>query len=364
MSVTTIVYSTLIFVSFASMCNAQDKSGLDKFTVSKFESLFGRAMILDLALTNQQANEIREIRRLALENAGSEKKLDYEVYSNDLSIGLANVLLPFQIDRLKQIVLQHRTSTRTDPLGILHSEFKEILNLSSSQVARLEKLAAQVAEEVAEIHQQLKKDEDMVREQATDEILDQLEYDQRKKFKQMTSAEVSEEKLSELATKSIRRLLNLNVIDQLTLTEEQSTEFSTFAKTDAKSKLSEEELVEKTKNVLLPHQVKIFNEAARSYSLIYRKDLSGVSTPWVVAELKITRSQLQQIRSTNKPFAEKLHELQHDAEVEITEQREKLLASSHDILSEEQRERFIEAKGRPFSRSSRPQTRPRIRSRD
>lgn len=346
------------------MCTAQDKDDLNEFTASKFDSFFGRSLIQDLDLTSQQVDEINEFRRLARKNTVLEEdselenvKISQEVYWSELSTGLNRILLPFQIDRLRQIMLQCCTSTKTDPLGILHPEFENVLELKKSQVARLKKLGAQVAEDVSEIRKQLKKDQGKVKERATDEILNQLDYDQRKKFKQLTSTEVPQENLSELAKNSIQRLLILNVLGQLALTEEQHAEFSTFAKTKMKSKLSQEELVERTEDVLLPHQIKIFNDAARTHALVYHKDLSGVSTPWVATELKITRSQLQQIRSTSKPFAEELRELQHEAEVKIAEQREELLSSSHDVLSEDQRDRFIKARGDVFQRSSRPRHR-------
>ena len=318
MSCKTIFVSLFFFVSFSSMIFAQDKDGLGEFATSKFDSFFGRSLIQDLELTSEQVSEIHEFRRSARENAildkntepGESAEVDHDSYWSELSIGLGRILLPFQIKRVRQIALQCCTSSRNDPLGILHPEFEEILDLSKSQIARLKKLGAKGSEEVTVIRQQLKKDEDKVKEQATDEILDQLDYDQRKRFKQLTSAEVPEKKLSELATNSIRRLLILNVIDQLELTREQFAEFSTFAKAKVKPTFSENELVALTEKVLLPHQIKIFNEAALSYALVYRNDLSGVSTPWVVAELKITRSQLRQIKSANKPFVEKLSELQ------------------------------------------------------
>ena len=89
-----------------------------------------------------------------------------------------DILMPHQIERLKQVSLQSEMRARGDSNALTAGKLAEALGIDEEQKKRIQ-------ERSKELKEQLEKDIAKLREEAREDLLDELTSDQRKKLNEM-----------------------------------------------------------------------------------------------------------------------------------------------------------------------------------
>ena len=107
---------------------------------------------------------------------------DFEKYKAEFQIKATAVLLPHQLDRLKQLTVQFMmkdTAKRNRvPTGILAPEIRSYLDIDDSQAEKIKKRATEIRDE-------LKKKIEELTKKAQDELLSELSEPQKKKYRKL-----------------------------------------------------------------------------------------------------------------------------------------------------------------------------------
>lgn len=179
-----------------SLCGAQDPSRPPVNVRGLLELIKVRGVYEDLDIVDFQKDRIQKVlnemqvanRELAdaISAATPEARADlikkYKETSAKSEAELAAVLLPTQLERLKQIRMNIVARNDGTTFGLKNREFLEFLDLSDAQKADIEAKANEVDKVVKEKVKKLQAEIDKVKLEARDDIIKLLTPEQRKKY--------------------------------------------------------------------------------------------------------------------------------------------------------------------------------------
>lgn len=181
--------------------NEQALSGL-------FQYLLTPKYAEDFDLLDEQIEKLKEldakrnsimILQLANSTAESgskgrqEKQEEIREQLTDITKKTLKVLLPFQLDRLRQIVNQQRVRASGTSAGITAPATSKELGIKADQQERIQSLVEASEKEINEKTEAYQKEIEEIRKRSREAVLDLLTEDQKKKYKELFGSIIEED---------------------------------------------------------------------------------------------------------------------------------------------------------------------------
>lgn len=193
-----ILFACAVFCTLVSNCRAQGQAAAGEL----IGALANKRFAEDIELVDSQQKRIVELVTTLSkfrDQLGEQKQLDfknapakdrekietaykgkYEIFQSNIAIKARDTLLPFQIERVEQLIRQQERKNTRDltSSNLFQQKIIDYLGVSEDQEKRLRDKSEKLN---ASIEQKIKK----ILKDANDELLDELTSDQRSKYMQL-----------------------------------------------------------------------------------------------------------------------------------------------------------------------------------